>query len=44
MKIIARRKTLIDEVFVDMGDNLNNECVMQLMVTQHERFPNQKVM
>lgn len=38
LKIIARKKTLIDEVFVDMGDNLNNECVMQLMVTQHERF------
>ena len=42
LKIIARRKTLIDEVFVDMGDNLNNECVMQLMVTQHERFSEQK--
>ena len=42
VKIIARRKTLIDEVFVDMGDNLNNECVMQLMVTQHERFSEQK--
>lgn len=25
-----------------MGDNLNNECVMQLMVTQHERFSEQK--
>ena len=42
LKIIARRKTLIDEVFVDMGDNLSNECVMQLMVTQHERFSEQK--
>lgn len=42
LKIIARRKTLIDEVFVDMGDNLNNECVMQLMVTQHERFSESK--
>ena len=42
LKIIARRKTLIDEVFVDMGDNLNNECVMQLMVTQHEHFSEQK--
>lgn len=42
LKIIARRKTIIDEVFVDMGDNLHNECVMQLMVTQHERFPESK--
>lgn len=42
LKIIARKKTLIDEVFVDMGDNLNNECVMQLMVTQHERFSDSK--
>jgi len=42
LKIIARRKTLIDEVFVDMGDNLSNECVMQLMVTQHERFSESK--
>jgi len=25
-----------------MGDNLSNECVMQLMVTQHERFSEQK--
>lgn len=25
-----------------MGDNLNNECVMQLMVTQHERFSESK--
>lgn len=42
LKIIARKKTVIDEVFVDMGDNLNNECVMQLMVTQHERFSETK--
>ena len=43
LKIIARKKTLIDDVFVDMGDDLNNEeCVMQLMVTQHERFSEQK--
>lgn len=42
LKIIARRKTVIDEVFVDMGDNVNNECVMQLMVTQHERFSDSK--
>lgn len=42
LKIIARKKTQIDEVFVDMGDNLNNECVMQLMVTQHERFSDSK--
>ena len=42
LKIIARRKTIIDEVFVDMGDNLHNECVMQLMVTQHERFSESK--
>lgn len=42
LKIIARKKTVIDEVFVDMGDDLNNECVMQLMVTQHERFSESK--
>lgn len=42
LKIIARKKTLIDDVFVDMGDDLNNGCVMQLMVTQHERFSEQK--
>lgn len=42
LKIIARRKTTIDEVLVDMGDNLNNECVMQLMVIQHERFSDSK--
>lgn len=42
LKIIARKKTLIDDVFVDMGDDLNNECVMQLMVIQHERFSEQK--
>lgn len=42
LKIIARKKTIVDEVFVDMGDNVNNECVMQLMVTQHERFSDSK--
>lgn len=42
LKIIARGKTLIDEVTVDMGDDLDNECVMQLMVTQHERFSESK--
>lgn len=37
LKIIARRKTIVDEVLVDMGDDAMGECIVHLLVTQHER-------
>ena len=37
LKIIARGKTVIDEVVVDMGDDSAGECIIHLIVSQHER-------
>ena len=42
LKIIARRKTIIDEVLVDMGDDHMGECIVHLLVTQHERTSGSK--
>lgn len=43
LKIIARRKTIIDEVLVDMGDDTMGECIVHLLVTQHERTSGSKL-
>lgn len=37
LKIIARGKTIVDEVLVDMGNDATNECIVRLLVSQHER-------
>lgn len=37
LKIIARRKTIVNEVLVDMGDDTMGECIVRLLVTQLER-------
>lgn len=41
LKIIGRRKTVIDQVVVDLGDS-NSECITQLLVTQFSINKNRK--
>lgn len=42
LKIIARKKTTIESVLVDMGNDAMSECIMQLFVTQNDRLSSSK--
>ncbi len=42
LKIVARGKTIIDKVIVDTGENATSECILRLLVAQHERFSGSK--
>ena len=38
LKIIGRKKLIIEEVVVDTGGNNENECIIKLIVTQSEKY------
>ena len=38
LKIIGRKKLIIEEVVVDTGNSNTDECIKKLLVTQSEKY------